>query len=272
MESPRSALATYAFTISSWTLAACAATTGTSQPSTGARPLDGALVPAIIEPAHVAAAVTAESTLATRYDSLAPGGTEWFVTHPDTGAVLIVAPHATSQMRNGEVKRPDAGTGSLAVTLSRLTGAAVIYTTYRAPSDPNYYDQNDFKRRLAVLVDSLHPLMVLDLHASAYRRPYDIDFGTMAGASLHGREDLLHALSTTLAAEGVTNQSRERFPASANQTVTKWVSARGVPAIQLEINSVWLLYQNADAAQEHRFAQLLQGLTRFIRYVHRPGS
>lgn len=68
--------------------------------------------------------------------------------------------------------------------------------------------------------------------------------------------------------EGLSNFSQNRFPASTNKTVTR-AAAVGVPAIQLEINAVWLLYGGADEAQEHRFAQLLQGLTRFIREVRR---
>ncbi|HKT59021.1 MAG TPA: hypothetical protein VJQ46_03160 [Gemmatimonadales bacterium] len=185
----------------------------------------------------------------------------------DTGRVLLVAPHATSQIREGQIKQADAGSGSLAVTLGRLTGSSVLYTAYRSPVDPNYYDDNDFKRRLRALVDSLHPVLVIDLHASHWRRPYDVDFGTMGGESFRGRTDLLLGLAEALRNEGIPNLSQDRFAASANQTVTKWVAGMGVPAVQLEINSVWLLFRGADAAQEHRFAQLLQALVRFIREV-----
>lgn len=229
----------------------------------------GAFPRAEVEPRDVAKAVELERSLKSRYDSAAPPGTQWFDVRTDTGTVLLVAPHATSQTRADTLKAADSGSGSLALVLSGLTGSTVIHTIYRSPADPNFYDDNDFKRRLAVLVDSLRPALVLDLHASAPRRPYDVDLGTMHGKSLLGRADLLFRLSKALRDEGLYNISQDRFAASQQQTVTKWVVGMGVPAIQLEINSVWLLFECADALQEHRFAQVLQALTRFIRGVSR---
>jgi hypothetical protein len=48
--------------------------------------------------------------------------------------------------------------------------------------------------------------------------------------------------------------------------VTKFVSERGVPAMQLEINATWL-EPGADALRAHRFAQLLEGLVRFVMTI-----
>ena len=85
----------------------------------------------------------------------------------------------------------------------------------------------------------------------------------MGRRSLLGRDDLLNALSAALRAEGLGNQSLDFFAAAVNQTITKWVSGRGVPAIQLEISATWLT-AGAGALPAHRYAQLLQGLVRFI--------
>ena len=164
------------------------------------------------------------------------------------------------------MKGPDRGTGSLARALHRLTGQTAIVTTRRSPSDPNYYDDNAFKVELARLVESTKPMLVLDLHASHGHRPYDIDYGVMGGRSLLGREEWLTKLSAILTREGLVNQSRDYFPAAKNQTVTKFVSARGIPAIQLEISATWL-DAGGDSLRAHRFAQLLQGLVRFIRFA-----
>ena len=64
--------------------------------------------------------------------------------------------------------------------------------------------------------------------------------------------------------EGLENLSNNYFPAAKNQTITKYASGPGVPTVQLEINNTWLTPAQ-DNLSVHRFSQLLQALTRFIR-------
>lgn len=137
-------LARTALTAICYALLACAGGTSTTRPAGPPEPSSDVFPRALIEPDTVK---LAKSSFATRYDSLAPAGADWFKVVLDTGSLLLVAPHATSQTREGEVKRADAGSGSLAVILGRLTGST----------------------------------------ASHWRRPYDVDFRTMGGQSLHGR-------------------------------------------------------------------------------------
>src|SRR5579862_6173722 len=75
---------------------------------------------------------------------LPKGNEAWFVATSGCAEVLITAPHATAQTREGSLKVADSGTGSLALALGRLTGARLIYTTLASPSDPNFYDDNGF--------------------------------------------------------------------------------------------------------------------------------
>ncbi|NNJ19242.1 hypothetical protein CSV86_031230 [Pseudomonas putida CSV86] len=97
--------------------------------------------------------------------------------------------------------------------LNRTTCATVIYTQYRTPSDPNYYDDNEFKNQLAELIGSQRPALVLDIHGSSDFRPYDVDIGTMNGKSLLGNQALLVDLVEHLRQEGMTNLSNNYFAA-----------------------------------------------------------
>jgi hypothetical protein len=219
---------------------------------------------AIVTREHVEAAIETEKRLAADYEST---GQPWFEIRPGTTRVLIVAGHATAQTREGALKPPDRGTGSLAVALHELTGAPVIFTTRRSPSDPNYYDDNEFKSAIDRLIRENRPLIVLDLHGSHSYRPYDVDFGTMGGGkSLLGRDDYLQRLIDTLRREGLMNLSQDYFAAAKQQTVTKFASARGVPSVQIEISST-CLDAGRDPMTAHRFAQVLQALVRFVRSV-----
>jgi hypothetical protein len=192
---------------------------------------------------------------------------------PGEASVIVVAGHATAHVREGKPKEVDGGTGSLAVMINRLAGCPAIHTTYLSPSDPNYYDDNAFKAELARMIERHRPVMVLDLHGSNSSRPYDVDFGTIEGGkSLLGREDLLLRLAECLRNEGMRNFSQDFFPASRPGTVTRFVSERlGVPCVQLEINQNWLITSSepelARGMQYQRFAQVLQGIVRFVRSV-----
>ncbi|MBP7513224.1 MAG: hypothetical protein KA791_01675 [Flavobacteriales bacterium] len=218
---------------------------------------------AIVVPANVDSLIASESRFAAADSVPPPKGKTWFAYSPGKGDILFVAGHATTQMREGRMKQPDSGTGSLAVVLNQLRDVPVLYTTYLAPSDPNFYDDNAFKDSLAHILEIMKPKLVIDLHASHPYRPYDVDFGTMNGTSYLERRDLWALLTHYLSNEGLERQSWDFFPAAKNATITKFVHAKGVPCIQLEINAGWVS-AGIDDLHAQRSAQLLQALLRFI--------
>jgi hypothetical protein len=238
--------------------ASCAGTAAVQRP-----PSYPPLARAIVTIEDVERSIEDERALSARSARLPRPGEAWFAVLDGCAQVLVTAPHATKPMRDGQLRFADAGTGALAIAIHRLTGARTIHTTMASPADPNYRDDNAFKAAVADALSAPRPVVVLDLHASRASRPYDVDFGTMGRASLLGREDLLAGLATTLAREGLTNQSLDFFAAARNQTITKWVAARGVPAIQLEISATWLS-PGAGPLEAHRYAQVLQGIVRFV--------
>lgn len=225
---------------------------------------------ALIQPSQIQEAITIETAIEAQSAAAAPTDTAWYVVLKGTTPVLITAPHATQPYREGDYRFSDgAGTAALAKLLHSLTCATVIYTQYRSPSDPNYYDDNAFKAHVAELIKQQKPQLLIDLHGSSTSRPYDVDFGTMNGASLLGHTDIVPTLSEALRKEGLQNFSDNYFPATKNQTLTRFASSLGVPSIQLEINNTWLLPSVGDIYAQ-RFSQLLQGITRYIR--HRTGD
>lgn len=215
---------------------------------------------------HVKNAIEHEKAFAQYYDVPAPAGENWFAIDLGPTPVLVVAGHATAQIREGARKAADRGTGSLAVMLHKLTGVTAIYTVYESPSDPNYDDDSAFKDTLSNLLQELQPTLVLDLHTSHADRPYAVDFGTMAGQSLLGRAELLAKLEEALRQAGVQDLSHEYFSAQRHHTITKWVAQQGVPGIQLEINFTWLAHAGDNQTEAHRVATLLQGLVNFLQH------
>lgn len=220
---------------------------------------------AIVAPSLVYKAIEIEQALDAREGVPIEEGADWFKVVPGNIPVIITAPHATRPLREGNRRFADGGgTAALALSVAELTGAHVIYTTGEGPSDPNYYDDNGFKRELARLIDEIQPRYVLDIHGSHPYRPYDIDLGTMHGESLLGQDALLQELVQSLRREGIVNISSNYFAGAKNQTITKFAASLGVPAIQVEVNTNWASPSEGDV-QAQRFAQLLQAIARFIR-------
>lgn len=155
----------------------------------------------------------------------------------------------------------------MAVILNKLRNVHVLFTTFLSPSDPNYYDDNDFKRKLSQIVDSIKPIIVIDLHGSNPVRPYDVDFGTLNGLSYLDRKDLFDSLSYELNTNSLENQSLNYFSASTNKTITKFLYNKNIPCIQLEINSNYLSPDEGNIYSQ-KTAQLLQALLRFIDDVN----
>jgi len=219
---------------------------------------------AIVEPKLVRSSIEIEKRLNQRKGVATPAGQENFEVVSGNQAIIITAPHSVRPFRNGKYRFSDGGaTAAYAIALAELVDAHVIYATYESETDANYEDDNDFKRQLAVLIEQVDPILVLDIHGSNPMRPYDLDIGTMGGASLLGDETLVTNLITRLAKEGILNISYNRFSASKQQTITKFASTKGVPTLQLEINATYLM-PSEGSIEAKRFAMLLQGLTRYI--------
>ncbi|MBN5380788.1 hypothetical protein JY493_27120 [Serratia marcescens] len=222
---------------------------------------------ALITPDHVKEAIEIQKEADKNQDAEPSEGEAWFKVIPGDSPIIISAPHATQPFREGKYRFSDGGgTAALAVMLGKITNSTVIYTTKASPSDPNYYDNNDYKGRLAEIIQAKKPKLILDIHGSHPFRPYEVDIGTLNGKSLLGNDNLVTGLIASLRNEGLSNFSNNYFAASKNETVAKFGAAHGVSSMQLEITSVWMVPGDGNY-ESHRFAQILQGLVRFVEKV-----
>ncbi|WP_438463063.1 ketol-acid reductoisomerase [Marinomonas sp. PE14-40] len=219
---------------------------------------------AIIEPKLVRSSIVIEKQLNDRQGVPMPPGEESVKIVAGTQPIIITAPHSVRPFRNGKYRFSDGGaTAAYAIALAELVGAHVIYANYENGTDPNYQDDNEFKRELAGLIEQVNPVLVLDIHGSNPMRSYDLDIGTMNGDSLLGQAGLVTDLIDTLAKEGIFNISYNRFSASKQQTIAKFASKRGVPTLQLEVNATYLMPSEGHI-EAQRYAILLQAFSRYI--------
>src|SRR5437868_1934016 len=108
---------------------------------------------AIVDVPDVKDAISLAKELDSRKGIPLPEGGKWFEVKRGTLPVIVTAPHATRPFREGDYRFSDGGaTGALAASLHAICGITAVYTTYDSPSDPNFYDDNEFKASVAQLI------------------------------------------------------------------------------------------------------------------------
>jgi hypothetical protein len=120
------------------------------------------------------------------------------------------------------------------------------------------------------IIKLLKPDFVIDLHGSSSSRPYDIDFGTMGNISYLNKKDVFLNMIKIFKENGLTILSQDCLAASKNQTDTKWLHHLGVPCVQLEINSNYLMRPQYDTSgigpiYKQKGSQVLQALMEFTK-------
>jgi hypothetical protein len=162
-----------------------------------------------------------------------------------TMPVLLSAPHGAVHTRRGERKEEEEFTAAMACLVAELTDAHALYARRRSPTDPNWYRDVPYKRRLRRILAQDGVGFVLDLHGVAPSRDLGVALGTMKGRSCPGQRGMIVRL---LEDHGFRRQADhldyldvdETFTAgglSDQETVTAFAwDTLGVPSAQLELH------------------------------------
>jgi gamma-glutamylcyclotransferase (GGCT)/AIG2-like uncharacterized protein YtfP len=179
--------------------------------------------------------------------------------------MLVTAPHATRHLRMNKLKQEEGYTGAISVILHSLTGSYALYTHWASKSDPNFYDDAPFKKKLEKIVRKFGIRFVLDLHGTRVQKNKDLYPGIgNNGEFLIGKDFYLHKLEDSAKSNGLIIGGLNFFPASIQMTVTKFVATKlRIPAMQIEINEkLRELKSNPQG-----FEKLVRFLTDYIRYI-----
>lgn len=209
------------------------------------------------------------------------GGETPFFICEGIGSIMVSAPHAVNQFREGSVKWADRYTGGIAMHLHEITGCPIICASKFNNSDPNYdpIGSNEYQDTLKDFVELNDIKFLIDLHGAAQSRGYAMEMGTAPeqnpmetieyeeDPSLHQYKyiaDLIKNLFENKFAV-LDNEKKEVwknviFDAGDQNTVTKFITENTSTAgIQLEINA---LYRNPENIKECN--ALIEGLIELI--------
>jgi N-formylglutamate amidohydrolase len=179
------------------------------------------------------------------------------------GPLVVSAVHAVDHERDGQWKNTDAGTGGLAMTLSRAVGCSKIAVTRSVPmmGDANWDEYHPLKAQLEKLGHIDASTVYLDLHGMKDGNGADVIIGTGNGSP--AAKALAQRIATHLEAAKVKADPegvKRGFGATKPGTMTSWAQRQGATAVQLEIARSYRAAQSADKLKERLITGLVAAL------------
>lgn len=173
---------------------------------------------------------------------------EDFVLKDNPLPVMFSAPHAVAQLRDGQEKFAEPGTGAVAFMLDEA-GFPVIIKTRNDGNDANWDEHSAYREALIQYIKDEKVAVLFDLHQLSTDREQDAIIGTAHGKNIFGRDDITEQIIAQLADAGLDNVVvDEIFTASKPTTVSSHVSRETqIPCFQIEINSQYFLEQAQQA-------------------------
>ena len=179
--------------------------------------------------------------------------------------ILLSAPHAVNQTRDGKIKFADKMTGSMVELLCKETGAYGIIRTYNMQDDPSADNTGHgllYKKAILELMERKPIRCLIDLHGCRDNSAFDMDIGTNQGKNTQGNQELISWVRDQLAKAGRTGVDYF-YTAERNTTVCNYVSSeKGIPCIQIELSAT--LRTDPD-----KLISLISALEEVITHVER---
>lgn len=154
--------------------------------------------------------------------------------------ILLSAPHAVRQNRNGEVKSADMFTGPIVELLCKTTGASGIVRTFNLNDDPNFENSGyslAYKKAILDYIKRRKIAIIFDIHGCSDNDDFDIDIGTNNGININKTENFLNIINSGLEKVGRATVDK-KFKASNEKTVSNYIHRKSnIPCFQIELSA-----------------------------------
>ena len=155
--------------------------------------------------------------------------------------IILSAPHAVSQTREGKVKFAEPESGIIAKLLNKYYGYTIIYKSKNMGDDANFDADSPYKKFLCEKCKELKPLVVLDLHELSKTRECQVNIGSGYGNTVHNDAEIINNLINCLNREGIKKIVTDHPFASKTDTIATNVSKNAnTKAMQVELNYGYL--------------------------------
>lgn len=209
-----------------------------------------------------------ESGLKRKSEQYPPEGKNDFEYYGGSLPVLVLAPHATSYFREGNLHSQESYTGTLAVLLHKLTQCHSLISSYCLVADPVCYLNSPYVNFLSQLIKKIDVKLVLVLHGSGWNNPNDLIISSWNKSSLINKAEYLNLLVSMLVVKEFKDIGYDSPDMGSSLKTHKTISHLlfedlNIPTIKLEIHKRYRLPQ----LQPSLYSNLYTALAQFLMLV-----
>lgn len=178
------------------------------------------------------------------------------------GRVLLSAPHAVTQMRDGRVKSAERYAGALALLLGEELNCTRIVKTLDLRDDANRDPVSDYRDEVQRLVRDKRIAYVLDLHQLKAERPMALCIGTGRGANITDGGTAVAVAREAFERRGLAPVTiDDPFAALGGHTVCAAAARAGATALLMELNTRLLQPGSGQLAFDDVYSALREIVT-----------
>lgn len=208
-----------------------------------------------------------ESHLKTKSEEYPPEGEPDFEYYGGSLPVLVLAPHATSFFKEGDLYPSESYTGTLAVLLHKLTKCHALISSHCVLADPVYYLSSPFVNFLSQLIKKADLKLVLVLHGTEWNNPHEVIVSSWNKSSLINKTEYLNLLTSILKIKDIKDIGYDSSNISLNNEI-KTISHLmfqdfALPTIKLEIHKRYRI----PKLQPNLFSNLYTALAQYLMLV-----
>ena len=193
-------------------------------------------------------------------------GKKNFIIKSGEGRVMLSAPHAAEQTRNGRKKYGEFITGVIVNLLHDELNIPIICKEKNCGDDANRDEKCRYKRKLQKFVVKNGIRYLIDLHQMNPERDEWVDIGTGEGRNVEAFPGMPQLAVQAFEESGLENVFIDKpFSASHPYTVSAYISREcGIPCLQIELNTRIL----SKRYKECRFEDVMSALKRLIALLN----
>ena len=170
--------------------------------------------------------------------------------------ILLSAPHAVKQIRNGEIKAHEFYTGAIVECLAKQIGCACITKQYliedAANDDPNTDDSCClYKTAVMQFIKENKISLFVDIHGLSSKRESIVDICIDGGKNVNTMNFVYELQKCIEDKFGINTCSIDKYyQAFSTNVMSKWVhSSFDISALELEINGAYRWFEGQTSEQ-----------------------
>ena len=202
-----------------------------------------------------------ETQLKRKSEQYPPEGEHDFEYYGGSLPVLVLAPHATSYFKEGNLYSSESYTGTMAVLLHKLTRCHSLISKYCVAADPVYYLNSPYVNFLSQLIKKINIKLVLVLHGANWNNPNELILSSWNKSSLINKTEYLNLLISMLKVKDFKDIGYDSPDINQSKTINHLLFEDfSIPTIKLDIHKRYRLPQLHPSLYSNLYTALAQFL------------